>query len=109
MQELHYGALMRLCLSDNALGAQGAADLAHRLVDIGLGQRAAPRQLVEDAAKAFRERIEHQDFRSRFVIVIAARQAMPAPAPKTGRRAAKPMWRRSDKFPKPVAPVGASR
>jgi len=33
MQELHYGALMRLCLSDNALGAQGAADLAALISD----------------------------------------------------------------------------
>jgi Ran GTPase-activating protein (RanGAP) involved in mRNA processing and transport len=33
LQELHYGALMRLCLSDNALGAQGAADLAALISD----------------------------------------------------------------------------
>ena len=32
---------------------QRAADLAHRLVDVGLRQRAALRQLVEDAAQAF--------------------------------------------------------
>ena len=34
---------------------QGAAHLAHRLVDVGLGQRAAPGQPVEDAGRGVRK------------------------------------------------------
>jgi hypothetical protein len=39
---------------------QRTADLAHRLVDVGLRQRAALRQLVEDAAEALGEGFEHR-------------------------------------------------
>ena len=39
---------------------QRAAHLAQRRVDVGLGERAAPRQAIEDAAEPFGERIEHR-------------------------------------------------
>ena len=38
---------------------QGDAHFAHRLVDIGLRQRTAPGQLVEDAAQSFLQLLEH--------------------------------------------------
>ena len=38
---------------------QRAAHLAQRRVDVGLGQRAAPREAVENAAELFRQRVEH--------------------------------------------------
>ena len=38
---------------------QRAAHLAHRLADVGLRQRAAPGQPVEDATEAFRQGFEH--------------------------------------------------
>ena len=39
---------------------QRAAHLAHRLVDVGLGQRAAPRQAVEHSGQAIRQVVEHR-------------------------------------------------
>ena len=38
---------------------QRAAHLAQRGVDVGLGQRAAPRQAVENAAEPFGQTVEH--------------------------------------------------
>ena len=38
---------------------QRAAHLAHRGIDIGLGQRAAARQPIENATKLFRQIVEH--------------------------------------------------
>ena len=38
---------------------QRAAHLAQRGVDVGLRQRAAPGEPVENAAKPFRQRVEH--------------------------------------------------
>ena len=40
---------------------QRAPHLAQRRVDVGLGQRAAPRQAVEDAAKPFRQTVRTDD------------------------------------------------
>jgi hypothetical protein len=39
---------------------QRAAHLAHRGVDVGFGQRAAPRQPIENATQFFRQIVEHQ-------------------------------------------------
>ncbi len=39
---------------------QGAAHFAQRRIDVGLGQRAAAREPVENAAKPFRQRVEHR-------------------------------------------------
>ena len=38
---------------------QRAANLAQRRVHVGFGERAAPREAVENAAKFFRQGIEH--------------------------------------------------
>ena len=40
---------------------QRAAHLAHRFVDVGLRQRAAPRQAIEHSTKAFRQAVEQRD------------------------------------------------
>ena len=39
---------------------QGAADLAHRFIDVGLVKRALAGELVEDGAKAIRQGFEHR-------------------------------------------------
>ena len=39
---------------------QRAAHLAHRRIDVGLAERAAPRQPVQNAAKLFRQVVEHR-------------------------------------------------
>ena len=39
---------------------QRAAHFAQRGIDVGLGQRTAPRQAVENAAEPFRQRVEHR-------------------------------------------------
>ena len=39
---------------------QGAADFAHGGIDVGLRERAAPRQTVEYAPKSFRQIVEHR-------------------------------------------------
>ena len=39
-----------------------APHLAHGFADVALGERAAPRQLVEDARKAIRQRLKHASF-----------------------------------------------
>src|SRR6202022_2172086 len=38
---------------------QRAAYLAHRGIDVGFGQRPAPRQPIENATKLFRQIVEH--------------------------------------------------
>jgi hypothetical protein len=38
---------------------QRAADLAHRGIDVGLAERAAPRQAIENSTQAFRQAVEH--------------------------------------------------
>ena len=43
---------------------QRAAHLAQRLVDVGLRQRAAAGDLVENAAQAVGQRLEHQDLKT---------------------------------------------
>ena len=48
---------------------QRAAHLAQRRIDVGLGERAAPRQAIEDAAEPFGERIEHRAFPRDLVLV----------------------------------------
>ena len=48
---------------------QRAAHLAQRRVDVGLGQRAAPRQAIENSAKPFRQIVEHS-VSDRFLIGI---------------------------------------
>ena len=45
---------------------QRAAHFAQRRIDVGLGQRAAPRQAVENAAEPFRQRVEHRFLPSPF-------------------------------------------
>jgi hypothetical protein len=39
---------------------QRATHLAQRRIDVGFRQRAAPRQAIEDAAKLFRQAVEHR-------------------------------------------------
>ena len=64
---------------------QRAPNLAQRRVDVLLRKRAAPRQTVEDAAKPFRETVEH---RTQTPLRPRAHRAVGRlpPASRTGRR-----------------------
>ena len=75
---------------------QGDPDLAHRPAHVGLGQRAAAAQPVEDGAEAVAQTVEH-------ALPSARRQTRKTPAGETSPASARPLRRCSY----PLRDVGA--
>src|SRR5205814_2112795 len=90
---------------------QRAAHLAHRSVDVGLRQRAAPRQPIEDATKLFRQIVEQ--CRCPLPSSYPAKAGYPVLrdlAPKrTISVTGSPAFAGDDTKPNTFAPEGASR